>query len=161
VEIKHEITPGSEKVHIWFGPLTDPPYRPSGYANASASLDPAAAAVGAVHDFTWQPGNLTHVQQVVLAPSTFADRGASGVIGLRLGDILPDQVHVGDELVVGTLSGDIFILDPTSLVELWRTHVIGAAGMPNAIRIADLDAQVPGNELYVAGSWGLWRFIPQ
>ena len=41
--------------------------------------------------------------------------------------------------------------------ELWRTHVPGAIGLYNSMLAEDLDG-VNGKELYVAGSWGLWRF---
>jgi hypothetical protein len=40
---------------------------------------------------------------------------------------------------------------------IWSTHVPGAAGMFNSIRVANLDGDA-FNELYVAGSFGLWRF---
>ncbi len=46
-----------------------------------------------------------------------------------------------------------------SLTELWRTNVPGAAGSFNSIRIANLNAPSDTlNELYVAGSFGIWRF---
>lgn len=41
----------------------------------------------------------------------------------------------------------------------YRTRVEGAVGAYNSIAIADLDG-MNGNELYVAGSLGVYRFIP-
>ncbi|HEX5053082.1 MAG TPA: hypothetical protein VFZ65_15010 [Planctomycetota bacterium] len=43
------------------------------------------------------------------------------------------------------------------MTEIWRTHVLGAIGMYNGISVEDLDHDGLA-ELYVAGSWGLWRF---
>jgi hypothetical protein len=51
----------------------------------------------------------------------------------------------------------ILVYDANSMTLRWRTHVPGSVGYSNSIRVADLD----GNglkELYVAGSFGLWRF---
>ena len=61
------------------------------------------------------------------------------------------------ELLVGTQSGDLLILDSTTLQVLWRTHVDGAAGFYNSIVPADLNGD-GWDEIYVAGSKGLWRF---
>ena len=83
------------------------------------------------------------------------ERGGYGAVGLCVGDVL--QGIPGDELVVTTLAGDIIVYDAASMAERWRTHVPGAAGMFSSIRIADLDNDSV-NELYVAGSFGLWRF---
>lgn len=72
-----------------------------------------------------------------------------------LADLLP---NTGDELVVGTLSGDLIIYSADTVTELWRTHIHGSAGCFNALRVADLDNDTY-QELYVAGSSGLWRFV--
>lgn len=57
-----------------------------------------------------------------------------------------------------TLAGDVFVYSAATLTLLDRTHVLGAAGCYNAILIEDLDGDGL-NELYIAGSLGLWRFI--
>ena len=79
------------------------------------------------------------------------------MVGLKLAELLPGSP--GQELIVGTLSGDLIVYQADTMQELWRTHVPGAVGFNNSIVVADLDndpLQLP--ELYVAGSWGLWRF---
>ena len=91
-----------------------------------------------------------------LTPSA-TDRGGYGVVGLCVGDLLPEQGPPEDELVVCTLAGDVIVLDADTLAERWRTHVPGAAGFYNSARIADLDSDGK-RELYVAGSFGMWRF---
>jgi hypothetical protein len=86
-------------------------------------------------------------------------RGAYGVAGMKLGDLL--QNVAGDELVVATVSGDLIVynVDPgtAALTELCRTHVLGSIGFYNSMAIEDLNND-GHNELYVAGSLGLWRF---
>jgi hypothetical protein len=81
------------------------------------------------------------------------------VVGLKRGDVL-QSVDV-DELVVATMSGDVIvynIAEPSATMqEVWRTHVLGAIGFHNSIAIEDLDDDGK-NELYIAGSLGLWRF---
>jgi hypothetical protein len=67
----------------------------------------------------------------------------------------------GDELIVGCASGDVIVhhIDPNgTLVEKWRTYVGGAAGCNNGLHVANLDGDLT-NELYVASSSGLWRFV--
>ncbi|MEZ6037458.1 MAG: hypothetical protein R3F29_08260 [Planctomycetota bacterium] len=75
-------------------------------------------------------------------------------------DLLPQ--FPGDELIVGTISGDIivFTIDPSNnaLSESWRTFVPGAGGCYQGIAVEDLDGDGT-KELYVASSSGLWRFI--
>ena len=60
--------------------------------------------------------------------------------------------------IVATLSGDIILYSADSMIERWRTHVHGAVGLYNSIRVEDLDG-MNGPELYIAGSSGLWRFL--
>ncbi|HEX5051702.1 MAG TPA: hypothetical protein VFZ65_08025 [Planctomycetota bacterium] len=82
------------------------------------------------------------------------------MIGLRVGDVIaepPGQPTI-DEVVVTTLAGDVIVFDEGLTTELWHTHVPGAADNYNGIRITDLNSD-GFNELYVAGSYGLWRFV--
>ena len=44
---------------------------------------------------------------------------------------------------------------------LYKHQVAGAVGMHNGFFIADLDPTAPGNELYAAGSLGLWKWVRQ
>ena len=44
---------------------------------------------------------------------------------------------------------------------LYKHQVAGAVGMHNGFLIGDLDPTVPGNELYAAGSLGLWKWVRQ
>lgn len=70
-------------------------------------------------------------------------------------DLLPEP---GDELIFGTSSGDLIVYSADSLMEIWRTHLNGAIGFTNAMVAADLDNDGK-KELYVAGSFGLSKFI--
>jgi hypothetical protein len=69
--------------------------------------------------------------------------------------------------VVGTLDGQllVFARDAQGHVGslLYRTQLEGSIGAFNSIVVADLDAAptAPGNEIYVAGSLGLRKFIQQ
>jgi hypothetical protein len=142
---------------IWFGTIARPDPRPAAYGTASASLSPDELGTGSVHKITWTPGQgFTQLTSRILHPTTQQARGASAVVGMVLADLLPTAT--GDELVVGTLSGDLIVYSADTLSELWRTHVDGAAGCYNSLHIADLDNDT-FKELYVAGSSGLWRLI--
>ncbi len=148
-------------LQIWFGTLYEPPPRPADYpGTAPGILGNGEVASGGVHLLTWSPSspaNLTTVQSRGLTPTPSLPRGGYGVVGMAVGDVLAGIP--GDELVVATLSGDIMVLNPTTLTELWRTHVPGGVGYCNSIRIANLNAPLDSlNELYVAGSFGIWRF---
>jgi hypothetical protein len=101
-------------------------------------------------------GNVLH-----LDPSPTDARGGFGIAGLAVGDILQDTNHPGAELVATTLAGDLYVFDistgviaPTPLVRLW---VDGALGAYNSILIEDMDMDAK-NELYVAGSQGIWKW---
>lgn len=62
-----------------------------------------------------------------------------------------------DEVVVGTLAGELIVLDDSLNHVLWRATLPGSVGNYNSIFVADLDGE-PGNEIYVSGSFGIWRF---
>lgn len=115
---------------------------------------------GALHKVTWTAGASHSFSQVSLTlplhPTALEPRGASAVVGMVLADLLLPVA--GEELVVGTLSGDVIVYSADTMVELWRRHVHGSAGCYNSLRVADLDND-GYRELYVAGSSGLWRFV--
>jgi hypothetical protein len=46
----------------------------------------------------------------------------------------------------------------TSSTPIWRTNVTGSLGCYNSIVVDDLDADGL-QELYLAGSQGIWRFV--
>jgi hypothetical protein len=151
--------PGTGGVDIWFGTFCDPTTRPQDYGNplGTGSLSDAEVATGAVHRFSWQPGqNPVRQQSVAFHPTSAEPRGAHGVTGLCVADLLPGSA--GDELIVATMSGDLIVLSADTMQEIWRTHVDGSIGFYNGIRVEDLNGD--GHmELYVAGSKGLWRFV--
>ncbi len=159
--VRHEVVGTTPQVRIWFGTIAHPDPQPAGYTQPTSGLGDADVGVGAVHQVVWIPSNLPAQQfgpvshTRTMNPTPSASRGASAVVGMALGNLLPTS---GDELVVSTLSGDVIIYSADTMTELWRTHVHGAVGCYNSIRIEDLDndGQV---ELYVAGSSGLWRFV--
>jgi hypothetical protein len=146
-------------VRIWFGTAVHPTKRPGAYTNNGA-LAPDEVAHGAVHQLTWTPGSSTVVlQQTKTYPPTTADpHGGYCVTGCRVADLLSGQA--GEELVVTTLAGDVFVYSADSMQLLDRTRVVGAAGFNNSIMVEDLDDDGL-MELYLAGSLGLWRFTQQ
>jgi hypothetical protein len=145
-------------IRIWFGTVEAPCARPQFYGalqNAGALAD-SEVSTGAVHEMTFNPANgqFTAVGMVTFYPTILEPRGANGVVGLKLVNLL---FTGGEQLVVCTLSGDIFLLDAATRVELWRTHVNGAVGFHNSILAEDIDND-GRKELYIGGSAGLWRF---
>jgi hypothetical protein len=150
---------GTDIVQIWFGTISHPPAAPADYNNSAGVLKDDELMTGAVHLLEWSAATgLTVLLSRALYPGPGTPRGASGVVGLKVGNVLPEPVGqpARDELVVGTLSGDIIIYDADSMVEIWRTFIPGAVGMFNSIVLADLD-QNGDDELYLAGSWGIHR----
>lgn len=149
-------------LRIWLGTVYGPTPRPMAYASAATAgqgLLDGEVATGSVHRLTWSPG-ATQVTEVVsrsLAPSA-TSRGGYGVVGLCVADLIPEPVgQQVDELIVTALAGDVFVLNADTLTELWHANVPGGVGFHNAIRVADLDGDA-FQELYVAGSYGIWRF---
>ncbi|MEO6595698.1 MAG: hypothetical protein ABIP94_13175, partial [Planctomycetota bacterium] len=153
----------SGDVQIWFGTVYGPTSQPGSYTSAGGSLQNNEVATGVVHTCIWSPsaaGGFGTVFKRPLSPGVTtppnAIRGGYGVIGLRVGNVLAQAA--GDEVVVTTLAGDVIVFNEALTTELWHTHVPGSVGNYNAIRITDLNSD-GFNELYVAGSYGLWRFI--
>ncbi|MCR9248723.1 MAG: hypothetical protein NXI31_27150 [bacterium] len=154
-------TSGGDKMHIWFGTLQHPAARPQHYDSPAGSLADSELVVGAISKLTWAPNFGFALQETVtLAPSTAAPRGGYGVAGLLLADLLEDPQHPGDELVATTMSGDVIVFAADTMEEIWRTHVEGSVGFYDSMVVADLDGDEL-NELYIAGSQGVWRFEEQ
>jgi hypothetical protein len=153
--VRLEGSGSNETVRIWFGTLLDHAVRPANYG--TGSLGDGEVQTGGLHMLTWTAaGSLsTSITSVPLLPTSNNPRGGFGVVGLIVADLLPG--NQGDELIVTTLAGDILVMTDT-MQEIWRTHVHGAVGCHNAIRVEDLDND-GRKELYVAGSLGLWRFV--
>jgi hypothetical protein len=145
-------------IRVWFGTLYGATPEPAAYGQCSGALEDAEVATGGVHVLDYSSG-LSLVNSRSLAPKLTTDRGGYGVVGMCLGDILPEDpgTPAVDELVVSTLAGDIFVLDSATLSTKWRTNVPGSAGYFNSLKISDLDGDGV-KELYVAGSFGIWRF---
>ena len=69
----------------------------------------------------------------------------------------------GDELVVTTFDGDLFVLglgtgNLSTAPVLYRTWAVGSLGAYNSIIIDDLDLD-GANEMYVAGSMGVHKYV--
>ncbi len=154
--VRHEHDAGGERLRIWLGTLYDPTARPAHYTDAEGVLGDGEVAAGGVHMVTWTAagGCSAPLHERTFLPVA-GERGALGVVGLVVADLLPQSP--GDELVVGTVSGDLLVLQADTLATIWRTHVPGAIGFYNALRVDDLDGD-GRKELYAAGSFGLWRF---
>ena len=161
--VRHFIGSGVDQLEIWFGTTASPDKRPSQYGLSGAALDSASLGAGALHKVTWSLGTgFSAVDSWLMQPSLANPRGASAVVGLLVGDVVqePPLTPAEDELVVATLSGDIIVYKATTMTEIMRTWVPGGVGCYNGLRLANLGGG-GGNELYVAGSCGLWRFVQQ
>jgi hypothetical protein len=157
--VRRVVNSSPDQVVIWFATVAYPDPRPVAYPSPTGSLADAELSSGAVHKVTWTrgqtPNGFTGVTTRLLHPSTLEPRGAAAPVGMVLADLLVDP---GEELVVGTLTGDIIFYNSNTMTEIWRTRVHGAAGCYGSLRVADLDND-NYQELYVAGSSGLWRFV--
>jgi len=49
-------------------------------------------------------------------------------------------------------------MNADTMQEYWRTYLPGSIGFYNSILVTDRDDD-NSNELYVAGSQGLWKFV--
>jgi hypothetical protein len=158
--IRPEGTGGGQFLRIWFGTLQHPDLRPQNYTSDAGTLADPEVSAGAVHVMTWAPGTGFSTAgtpaPTLMHPTASEPRGASGVVGMLLADLL--AASPGDELIVGTLSGEVIVYTANTMAELWRDRVPGAAGCYNSILAEDLDGDGL-KELYVAGSLGLWRFV--
>ncbi len=88
-------------------------------------------------------------------------RGGYGVVGLCVADLFVEPPgQESDELIVTTIAGDVLVFNANSLGQLlWRSHVPGSAGFFNSIRVVNTNPTSDNlKELYIAGSFGLWRF---
>ena len=143
-------------VRIWFGTSAHPAKRPIAYSGNGALADDEVAH-GAIHVLSWNQGASTVAlqQSVTLAPTLADPNGGYCVTGMRLANLL--SAPTGDELVVTTMAGDVFVYAAATMQRLDRTRVLGSAGFYNSILVEDLDSDGV-QELYVAGALGLWRF---
>jgi hypothetical protein len=162
--VRHEVDAGSnsEKIVIWLGTAVDPPKRPAAYTEPSGQLQFDEVAAGAVVRMEWVPGAGSGFQNVgtpVVFHPTPTDRGGWGVLGLCETD-LESAAFPGRQLIVGTASGDLFVLHAETMAVQHRVHVDGAIGFYNSIVATDLNNDGL-EEVYVAGSKGLWRFTQQ
>ena len=112
----------------------------------------------------WNPNGtpqMSGISKLHLDPSSANPRGGFGVAGMALGDILQSSAHPGEELVVTTLDGDLFVFDISggtiNPIPLLHTWVPAALGAYNGIVIDDLDMDLK-KELYVASSQGIWKW---
>jgi hypothetical protein len=121
------------------------------------SLRDNEVMAGEVRRFTVNSsGQLSAPTQVFdLHPSATDTRGGYGVVGLAIGDVVAGSA--GDELVITTLSGDLFVHSIATGQQLFRTYVRGGLGFYNSILIKDLNNDGLC-ELYIAGSYGIYRF---
>jgi hypothetical protein len=145
----------SGAVTVWSAPLYAPMPRPLQYSNPSGTLGDSEVASSVVRRWTWAGGNFTPTAVRDLHPAGSDPRGGYGVTGILVADLLGEP---GDEVVVATLGGDLFVFDEGLATLRFRTSVPGSLGVHNGLRALDLDSN--GElELYVSGSFGIWRFL--
>ena len=91
-----------------------------------------------------------------LFPVGSSVRGAYQTCGILVADLLLNQPGV--EVIIGSLSGDLIVMNESLTTEYFRTVVPGSIGAHNSLRVMDSnDDGLP--ELYAGGSFGLWRFV--
>jgi hypothetical protein len=157
--VRPEGSGSNELVRIWFGTSYGHAPLPAAYAT-SGSLQDSEVLCGGIHTMTWSASSgFSGATTVSLRPGSPAGSGF-GVVGLAVANLLPESVHAGEELIATTLSGDLLIFEPmlTSSTPIWRTNVTGSIGCYNSIIVDDLDGDGL-QELYLAGSQGIWRFV--
>lgn len=143
---------------MWFGTAYAHGPRPAAYA--AGSLGNGEVLTGSITRLTWSAsGGFTMGATRLLSPTGstgIAARGAYGVCGIAVAELV--SANAGAEVIVTTLAGDLWILSEDLQTVVWQSWVDGAVGVYNAIIVADLDGDTK-QELYVAGSRGVWRFI--
>jgi hypothetical protein len=129
--------------------------------------------VGGIAWYRWTPdpvlstaGTVVRRGLLSLDPSSsnaIGLRGGFGVCGLAIVDVLSGTGNPGEELLATTLDGDLFVFAIPSSGMLsasdirHRTWVPGALGVSNSIVAFDSDGDAR-NELFIAGSLGIWRW---
>ncbi len=119
-----------------------------------------------IYQLEWTPSTpqgqaLPALVSAELHPTAANLRGAWGATAMLVTNLVDNAVagFGGDELVVATASGDIVVYaihaTTNALSEMWRSYVEGAIG---GLHVADLNLD-GRNELYVASSAGLRRFV--
>lgn len=124
----------------------------------NTALADGEVLAGMVRHVQWSPANGFRATNRTydLHPTTQDPRGGFGVVGLLVDDLISS--NPGDELVVTTIEGDLFVFSVNTGAPLYRTWVAGALGFYNSIVAADLNHNGK-KELYLAGSYGLYRFV--
>ncbi len=128
-----------------------------------AVVTPAAGArmVGAVRWMRWDGTTMQKLDDLTSDPSLAnSDRGGFAVAGLAIGDAVQAPERAGPELLVTTLAGGLFVFAlgaNTIGSQLQHVWVPGSLGAYNSILVEDLDFDFK-NEVYIAGSQGLWKW---
>ncbi|MBK8977366.1 MAG: hypothetical protein IPM29_15755 [Planctomycetes bacterium] len=128
--------------------------------NALPPGDPAADVVGSVRWLRWDGTTMLKLGTKILTAPTLNDRAGFAVSGIAVGDVLQSPGFPGDELVVTTLSGELYVFELGAMAigqEILHTWLPGSLGAYNSIVIDDLD-QNGKNEMYIAGSQGIWKW---
>src|SRR5206468_1803015 len=137
---------------------------------AGTPADDAVSVIASVEwqgNTNWQSATLHETSRLVLDGSSANQPKVYGVCGMAVGDIIPASSLIAgsaeQELVVTSLMGHLLVYelhsDGTIGNLLYQAQVDGALGVYSSIVIADLDNPPNGNELYVAGSLGLRKWI--
>ena len=158
----------SDRVDLYFGVMAH--YVAStNFAGAQAPSTPADDITAAIVHVEYQGQASFGAAQLHQKQILRLDGGAPnrpkvfGVCGIVVGEIVPG--NAGEEIVVGALDGHLLVYERLANGDfgalLYKHKVSGAVGMHNGFIIRDIDPTVPGNELYAAGSLGLWKWVRQ
>jgi len=147
----------TNQTDIYFGVIS---YYPNNQYHSGQSTDPSVDNMtGAVVALHWNGTAFSSSQLKIL--ETGGEK-AFGVCGIAVGDLIPTSP--GDEIVVGTLDGKLLVYERLANGNfgalLYQTVLEGSVGAYNSMVIADLGpTPLAGNALYVAGSFGLRKFV--
>lgn len=154
------------RVDIYFGVIAHFPGNTnfSGPQSASTPADDITSAI--VHleyqgAATFATATVLQKQILRLDGGTSGQPKVFGVCGIAVGELVP--TNTSDEIVVCSLDGHIIVYERLANGDfgpiLYQAQVAGSLGVHNGILITEIDPAAPGNELYVAGSLGLRKWV--
>ncbi len=162
----HARPPGDSGVDLYVGSVAffAANQQHKGPQSPGTPADPMVSVIAAIRytgSASFSGSTLVETQRLVLDGGAANRPRVYGVCGIAVGDVIPGNNL--QEIVVTSLDGHVLVYERddsgTFGPLVYQTMVEGSVGAFNSIVIADLDDNGQ-NELYVAGSLGIRKFIP-